>query len=153
MSARAVPAWMGDAATGLGLSALGVVFVVLSLPIPRGEVRSPGPGFMPLVMGVALTILGAASAARAWRARSAAAVPLGNRKVLLCVVALTASALFLQPLGFLPTTALFLAVLFRALGPASWWKALTVAAASAIGLWLLFDRVLGVLLPAGVLPL
>ncbi len=153
MSSRSVPTWAGDAATGLGLAALGVSFVVLSLPIPRGEVRSPGPGFMPLVMGAALTVLGAASAARAWRARSASAVPIGNRKVLLCVVALTASALLLQPLGFLPTMALFLAVLFRALGPAPWWKAVTVAVVAAIGLWFLFDRVLGVLLPPGVLPL
>ncbi len=153
MSSRPVPVWAGDAAMGMALAAVGAAFTVLSAPIPRGEVGNPGPGFFPFVLGLALMGLGMGSAVRAWRARrSAGTVSLGNRKALVCVLAMAASAVAFVPLGFVPTTAVFLAVLFWALGSISWWKAAAVAVVSSALLWVVFDRLLGVLLPAGVLP-
>lgn len=154
MSLRPVPTWAGDAAVGAALAAAGVILAVMSWPIPRGEIGNPGPGFLPLVLGSALVGLGIGCALRALRGRGdAVSVSLGDRKAMVCVLALAGAALAFVPIGFLPTTTVFLATLFYVLGEIPGWKAAAFGAIAAAALWLAFDRALGVNLPAGLLPL
>jgi putative tricarboxylic transport membrane protein len=150
---RAVPAWCGDALIGLAIATGGAVLAVLAWPIPRGEVGNPGPGFLPLVLGLLLIVLGLACAVLAVRAREMTPTALGSNKMLICIVAVGVAALAFIPLGFIVTMTVFLAVLFRALGSIPWWRAALSAAAATVALWLVFDQALGVRLPPGVLPL
>jgi hypothetical protein len=153
MSGRAVARRSGDALTGLALAAGGAVFVVLAWPIPRGAVGNPGPGFLPLVLGLALTVLGGACAVRALREKDTTPVVLADRKAVICLLALAGAALAFIPLGFVPAVALFLAVLFRVLVPMAWWAAAASGLLASAALWLVFDKALGLGLPAGILPL
>lgn len=145
-----LPHWLGDAVVGVALAAGGAVLIGLAWPIPRGEVGNPGPGFLPLVLGLALVGLGVGCAVRAWRGRDAAPVTLADRKAVVCVLALAGAALFFVPVGFVPTMAVFLAVLFGALAAMRWWVAALAGAAASFAVWFCFDRLLGLGLPAGL---
>ena len=154
MSLRVVAGWAGDAVTGLVIALAGAVFAVLAWPMPRGDVGNPGTGFLPFVLGLLLVLLGLACALRALRTRDGqAAVALGGRKTLICILALAGAVLAFIPLGFLPTTAIFLTVLFATLAGISWPRAALSALAASVVLWLVFQTALGLGLPAGVMPL
>lgn len=153
MITRTVASWRGDAALGLVLAAGGTAFSVLAWPIPRGEVGNPGPGFLPLVLGLLLIGLGIGCAVRAVRARETKDVTLADRKAAICVAALIGAALAFVPLGFLPTIAVFLVVLFAVLAGMRWWVAALSGCGASVAVWLVFDRLLGLGLPAGVLPI
>ncbi|MDQ2081535.1 tripartite tricarboxylate transporter TctB family protein [Xanthobacteraceae bacterium Astr-EGSB] len=145
-----IPHWIGDALVGLALAGGGAVLVALSLPIPRGEIGNPGPGFLPLVLGLVLVGLGIGCAVRAWRAHVGAGVVLAERKAVVCVVALFGAALAFVPFGFVPTMAIFLAVLFGVLASMPWWRAALAGGVASIAVWFWFERLLGLSLPAGV---
>ena len=55
-------------------------------------------------------------------------------------------------LAVFPGAAIFLAVMFRVLAGVSWGFAVSTALAGAVGLWLVFDRLLGLGLQAGIMP-
>ncbi|MTW15049.1 hypothetical protein GJ689_02385 [Rhodoplanes serenus] len=152
MTGLSVPRWAGDAAVGLALALGGVALLWLAAPIPRGSVGTPGPGFMPTVLGVALIGLGLACALRAWRERDGTAVTLADRKAAVCLVALAAAALGFIPLGFVPTVALLLAVLFTVLAGKPWWRAALYGLGASLALHGVFQRILGLGLPAGIWP-
>lgn len=145
--------WAGDALIGLTLAVGGAAFAILAWPIPRGDLANPGSGFLPLVLGLLLVVLGIACAVRAWRGRDPAAVTLADKKAVICVAALAGAALGFIPLGFIPTVAAFLAVLFVVLAGFRWWVAILTGACAAVALWFVFDQALGLGLPGGVLPL
>jgi putative tricarboxylic transport membrane protein len=154
VSLRAVPAWAGDALTGTALALAGAVFAALAWPIPQGEVGNPGPGFLPFVLGVMLVVLGLLCAARAFRHRAASAsVTLVTSKAFICLAALAVAAVAFIPLGFLPTVAIFLTIQFRVLAGAGWLYSASTAVVATVALWLFFDRLLGLGLPAGIVPL
>ena len=72
------------------------------------------------------------------------------RKQVLALIAFVAYAYLLEPLGFVASTFLAVAVLGRLLG-ARLWQAAAAGAAIAIVLFVLFDTLLSLPLPAGVL--
>jgi putative tricarboxylic transport membrane protein len=146
-----IPHWVGDALVGLALAGGGAFLVTLSWPIPRGEVGNPGPGFLPLVLGLVLVGLGAGCAMRAWRGRDGTMIILAERKAVVCVVALFGCAFAFVPLGFVPTMAVFLAVLFGVLASMRWWRAALAGGVASIAVWFVFERLLGLGLPVGVL--
>jgi putative tricarboxylic transport membrane protein len=147
-----VGARRGEAGAGLVLAAIGAGLAALSWPLPVGEVGNPGAGFAPLALGLALVLLGLACALRGWRQAEGAAIVLGEPKALICLGALFAAALLWRPAGFLVAGGLLLTVLFAALARLRWWKAVLAALASALVARLVFERLLGVALPAGLLP-
>ena len=65
---------------------------------------------------------------------------------------LVAYALLLRPLGFLPTSALFLIGTIRMLGRRSWVFTLATALGSLLAIYLVFRIVFTVLMPAGIVP-
>lgn len=72
--------------------------------------------------------------------------------VLIFAVFLVLYGVVLRPLGFVPTSALFLVAAIRILAKRSWLWTLTVSIGSLIVIWLIFRIVFSVLMPAGILP-
>lgn len=65
---------------------------------------------------------------------------------------LIAYGILLKPLGFLPTSALFLIASIKLLSRRSWLFTVTVSIGSLIGIYMIFRIVFTVLMPAGVVP-
>ncbi len=72
------------------------------------------------------------------------------RKVGLCIALLLGFALAFEPLGFIPASSLA-GLCFARLYGGRWLPSLGLGAALAVGLYLLFDRLLDVPLPLGIL--
>lgn len=72
--------------------------------------------------------------------------------VLICVLFLVAYGILLRPLGFLPTSALFLAATYKILARRSWLWTLGMTLGSLLAIWLIFRVVFSVLMPAGIFP-
>ncbi|WP_323772408.1 tripartite tricarboxylate transporter TctB family protein [Antarctobacter sp.] len=73
-------------------------------------------------------------------------------RVILFVALLVGYGLLLRPLGFLPTSALFLIVAIKLLAHRGWVWTVTVALLSLLVIWLIFRIVFSVLMPAGIVP-
>jgi putative tricarboxylic transport membrane protein len=114
--------------------------------IPLGTPDDPGPGLLPLALGLLVTALGAAAAlGRAWPAPAA----LDGPRVLAVAAVVLAWALALPHLGFTVATAGALVVLGRALGSASWRRVLAFALLASAGAVALFRGLLALPLPRG----
>lgn len=72
--------------------------------------------------------------------------------VILFAVLLVAYGMLLKPLGFLPTSALFLVLAIKYLAKRSWAWTLGISLSSLFAIWLIFRIVFTVLMPAGVVP-
>lgn len=73
-------------------------------------------------------------------------------RIALIVGMLLAYAVALQPLGFLPTSALFLVLTIKYLSNRSWVFSMTIGLVSLICIYLVFRIVFTVLMPAGIVP-
>lgn len=72
--------------------------------------------------------------------------------VVVVAVLLVVYGVLLKPLGFLPTSALFLIVTIKMLGQRSWGWTLLVSLGSLVLIWVIFRIVFTVLIPAGIVP-
>lgn len=72
--------------------------------------------------------------------------------VLLFVLLLVCYGALLEPLGFLPTSALFLVAAIKVLWRRNWLVTLGVSAFSLLMIWLIFRIIFTVLMPEGVVP-
>ncbi|MDQ7848976.1 MAG: tripartite tricarboxylate transporter TctB family protein [Armatimonadota bacterium] len=140
-------------AVGAAIAGLGVLALLLAGSISVLQVRGdPGPRAVPVAAAV-VVVAGAAGATAADLRR----LPQSERispASLVVALATVACVLFLSRLGFVATTALFLAVVSLYLDRPrrhSLAAHLAVAAGAAAGLWLVFGRLFGVILPAGSL--
>lgn len=143
----------GEAAVAWLFVLLGGWIAFEASRMPAGMAGQPGPGLVPGVIAVVLLVAGAGLAVRAHRLPVVDAGPLviGSPRIWLTVAMLIGCALVLEPLGFLPTAAIFLAVLLRAFGAAGTLACGFAGAAGAIAAWAFFHLLLGVQLPRGVM--
>lgn len=72
--------------------------------------------------------------------------------VVVPIVMILGYALLLRPLGFLPTSALFLFIMVRFLSRRSWGFCLAVALGTVIVIWVIFRLIFAVLMPQGIVP-
>lgn len=72
--------------------------------------------------------------------------------VVVLTLALIAIGFLLEPLGFLPATALFLTGAMKLLSGRSWLRSAAVALGALAVIWLVFRMVFAVLLPEGIVP-
>lgn len=141
----------GEAVLSLAIGALGAVTAVLGARMPLGSLSLPGPGFFPAAVGALLAASGVACAITALARDAAAPVSLGGWKSWTTLLVLVAAALAFEPLGAPLTLALMLAILFRILGGHSLLRAGAYGILASALAYLIFTRLLGVGLPAGVL--
>ena len=125
-----------------------------------GTFNDPGPGLFPMGLGVVLGVLsliilgGGILAARREKQESGAAEALSgkvSKEALYVIGSLVAFGVLLVPLGFLLTTFLVFASLLRLVADRRWSLVLGGAAVLALGSYLIFDILLGVTLPRGIL--
>lgn len=128
--------------------ALGVGVVVVSNDLPAGGLSAdPGPGSMPRIVGIGITLL---SVYLLWRREPHERLPRGEGAVrLLLTLALTlAYILTIRPMGFLTSTAVFLAALMVVIGLRRLVVVIPTAFLMSAGVYVLFRYGLEVPLPA-----
>ena len=72
--------------------------------------------------------------------------------VIVTIAAITAYAVLLKPLGFVPTSFLFLLGLIKLFSARSWGFSISAAAGSVALIYIIFRLVFSVLMPAGIVP-
>lgn len=72
--------------------------------------------------------------------------------VIVLVLMLVGYGILLKPLGFLPTSALFLVAAIKILGQRSWAFTIAVSFFSLVLIWVVFRIVFTVLMPPGIFP-
>ena len=150
----AINAKTGEAALGCTLGIGGIVLAVLASRMPAGSVALPGPGFVPTAIGVLLAIVGAGCAVSAWSERSRPErVGLGGAGAWGALAILAAVAFAFEPIGAPITLALAMTGLARLLGGYGLLRSALFGVLSSAVAWPVFTRLLGVGLPAGLLPL
>ena len=144
----------GEVVVGTVLALGGAVLVALSTGMPKGSVALPGPGFVPAAVGVLLGLAGAGSAVAAWRRPGdGARVSLGGWRVWGSIAILALAAAIFEPVGAPLTLAGAFFVFSLLLGGYGIVRSAVAGIVAAAVSWLVFTKVLGVGLPAGLLPL
>ena len=72
--------------------------------------------------------------------------------VIVTIATITAYAVLLKPLGFVPTSFLFLLGLIKLFSARSWGFSISAAAGSVALIYIIFRLVFSVLMPAGIVP-
>ncbi len=126
-----------------------------ALKLDRGDFNQPGPGFLPLGGAGLLILLSLAYAVSSFRRApdgEESPWPKLNRARL--VVVMTSLALYcavLESAGFILSTFVLMAVLFAVADPERWVAGLVKAALSTAVAYVVFEKLLMVQFPAGLL--
>jgi putative tricarboxylic transport membrane protein len=139
--------------TGVVVLITGSVIACEAHRIPPGIGDDFGPGAFPMALGVIIAICGAGMMAGAvFKPAPAGEVELARWPITCASLLLLFSYTFaLAWLGFLPATAVLVPCLLWLLGMRPGARMLMAAVAIPAAIYLLFDLLLGVQLPAGVL--
>lgn len=134
----------------IALFVLAAFVIWQSAGMPGGTISLPGPGMLPMALGVllALSSLTLLLMSRRPGRGLAEAVVVGNRRIAVTFLALVGAGLLFERLGFLLTGTLFLFVLLRMLSPLGWLGSLVAGFAAALVMNLAFLHGLGVSLPS-----
>jgi hypothetical protein len=138
------------------VGSLGLLWSAWGIDNPFGPNGLSAPRAIPvaatlaMVVAAGLVLLGTARLPLD-RAETLARDILPGRVVIFALF-LLAYGLLLRPLGFLPTSAMFLIAATRLLGRRGWGWTLAVSLGSLMVIWLVFRIVFSVLMPAGVMP-
>ena len=136
---------------------VGTGVIVESIRLHVGTPLMPKPGFFPFLGGFLLIGLSLVLLVQVWLGRGK---PSGQGRQafgevyrpLILIVSLGVYAAVLESLGYVLPTTLIAGVILRVLGVKSWKMISLVSVLLSVGTYLLFDRILGVDLPAGCLP-
>ena len=141
----------GEIIAGLCFLAIGIGFTVGAVKLQIGAPTEPQPGFFPFWDGLILIALSAAFLVQAWGGRvgeSHAFGRLGGPAVV--VLALVLYVAMMETMGYVITTALLSAVVLKVLETKTR-VLILMSLILAVASYLIFDRLLGVTLPLGLL--
>ena len=139
------------------VAALALVFSVMALyesaKLPFGTVHKPGEGFFPFWISAVLFLLGLFLLFQALASRSSTGREGSGRvaKVAALLVVLAAYTFLLEPLGYPFCTFFLVLFMLRVTEPQRWTVALSMAAITAVGSYVVFAIWLSVPLPRGPL--
>ena len=153
MTTRKLP--YGDMLSGLFVTALSIYIVTVSIPWGVYGPAGPGPAFFPLIYGGLMLLLGLALLGRGLLGRAMAARPdtgdaEGRRAALATWLALAASIPAMMVLGFLGGFSLFSLFMVKLIFKKPLLTSVIAAVAITGGLYLLFQVLLDIDLPAGL---
>lgn len=151
----------------VGFLATAVIVLVSAFRIPEGGgYQAVGPRAFPLLVGGGLSVVAAMGVVQAFRPPHGdtaaigpahepddAAEPIAWRPVLILLAALAGYAALLVPVGYWQSTTVFFVVCARVLGSRRLLRHAVIAVLLALATYLLFDRVLGITLPPGLVRL
>lgn len=140
---------------------LGVGAILLAIPVAAaswgfgvGSPKSPGAGFWPLLIVVAMTGLGISLLLHPSPAIASAATQDSRwGRLWIALGAMAFYVITLEPLGFLVATTILLFLQLRWVEGRSWRSSIWIAALTSFIAFVLFRVLLKVPLPAGVVPL
>ena len=130
--------------------AVGLFFVFSGLSLKFGSLESPGPGFLPRILGLILTFSGLFILVKGLIQPTGLAEKIPWKRPALVIGAVFLYGLLLTAIGFLPSTFVLMIILFSLLIPVrrrKWLYIFLSAAASALGAWLVFSVFLRVPFP------
>jgi hypothetical protein len=135
--------------------AIGLAIALYSKKYGLGTLASPGPGFVPFLSGLAITLLALVVFFQQRRKEGKENLKdlWVQRKwptMLMVMGVLVLYTIFLKTLGFLLTTFLLLIFLYRAMEPLSWRKVFFGAIVTALGSYAIFQLWLQAQLPEGI---
>ncbi|MBZ9894372.1 MULTISPECIES: tripartite tricarboxylate transporter TctB family protein [unclassified Mesorhizobium] len=132
-------------------------YLALAVRLPFGRMDRPGAGVFPVFVGIILIIASFAALWEGWRMNSIPSIrfPVGtDLKRVLALVALLFGYFFALPwLGQIVAGAIFCMLLMRVLSDTSWLRIIAYSVTLSLILDLVFERLLAVPLPHGVLGL
>ncbi len=134
----------------------GVTIAVYSGNYGLGTLSSPGPGFVPMISGLAMAGFSLVAFFQQFKGKGKEGLKeLWTRKdwptMLKVMGALVLYAIFLKILGFLVATFLLIAYFFRVIEPMSWAKVIAGAALISCCSYAIFQLWLEAQLPSGIL--
>lgn len=138
---------------------LSVLVILGSIQLELGSLASPGAGLFPLLSGIILGILSllliADPAVKADRSGETETVVWSRetrwKYLIITLFSLIFYALLLNKLGFIPTTFLFMVLLFRAIEPQKWIRCVVSAGLVVLCSWIIFQVWLQSQLPEGII--
>jgi len=141
-----------DAVGSLFLFLLGLGAVIGAIHLKVGSPTEPQPGFFPLLGGLSLIIFSTVIFLTGWIGQGQKKVAFGElgRPALLLVVMIALVAV-LDSVGYVIGTFIASALILRILKVKSWRALLLTSLCLSIGTYILFDKLLGIDLPVGVL--
>jgi hypothetical protein len=141
----------GEIVVGLCFLAIGAGFTVGAVKLQIGGPTEPLPGFFPFLDGIILIVLSAIFLFLAWGGRTGESHAFGNLwSPAIIVLTLVLYVAALETLGYVITTAFLSAVVLRILETKLRLN-VTVSLILSVVSYIIFDRLLGLTLPAGVL--
>ena len=143
-----------DLISSLFFLVCGLLIMAGSLTMPVGRLGEPGPGFLPLFVGIFLALLSAALFIRSLRLKMSAqkAFVLDRKerfKVITTSISLLLYCVALKPLGFVLVTFLLLWFLFKVIGGFNWKMSIAGPVLITLFFYLLFAVWLEVQFPMG----
>jgi len=152
-SKSAIPRAFSDRRGGIFvacmLGAAGAFFAWQALRLDLGGIASPGPGFLPLLLGATLGLCAILIGIDRWRSSEGEPVELGHRDVLITVAALLMIPFIFEPLGAYISLGLFGITMLVLVGRVAVLLAITATSLGLAACWYFFQVLLGVQLPTG----
>ena len=145
-----------EAVAGLAFLGVSIGYLALALPLKRGAVGNPGPGFVPLLIGASLALCSVVFLARHTGARETSRLPdpdppqHGRASVWGIAGCTLAYPFALDSVGFFLSTAAAAMTMLLLLQPRRVAWALATAVVTALVCFLVFPIALGVSFPFGV---
>jgi putative tricarboxylic transport membrane protein len=148
-----------DEASGLFWLVIGGAAMYGAVRLGLGTSGEPGPGFLPFLAGLVVSLLSGVVMLQATlkkgRAGSSSVASLWKgvrlRKLFALGFLLLAYVLVLERLGFVLTSFIILFVIFRFIEGLSWAKTIVFTLVASVGTYALLDRLLNATLPQGFL--
>ncbi len=146
-----------DLISGIFWLAVGGLLSFWSTQYTIGSIVEPGPGFLPLILGILLILLSVIVLAGARKSSSEGKVPSppprggGWKRVSYAVLVLIVTAFFFEKVGYLITFFVLMLLLMIGAGGQSWKRIFLTALCSAAGVYVVFVLLLEQPLPRGLL--
>lgn len=138
------------------LSFFAGAYVVGSFSLPLGDMKSPGAGFYPLLIGFVFLAVGTNLCIRSFSSKNeigGEAFPAGKdlKRVLSIAFVLFVFAIIFKPLGYGVSSGILMVSVLRVLGMQNWFKIIGISLVTSTLSYYFFSSVLGVPLPNGTI--
>jgi putative tricarboxylic transport membrane protein len=140
-----------DVLASLFFGFIGVGVIVGAIKLRIGTATEPQPGFFPFLGGIALILLCIILLFQAWRGRTAAH-PFGElKRPAILILGLVFYVAVMDFLGYVIATVILSALVLFIMDTERWWVLVGVSLFLSLGTFYLFDRLLAMPLPEGLL--
>ncbi len=145
---------ISDRVSSLVFLCTSIFFFVAALRMPFGRLNEPGPGLLPVLLGILMVVTSGALVLQGFfrleRSVSHSLERASVNRMIVFVLGLALYCLLLPVLGFFTVTLLFEIGCMKLFGVTKWRTILSVAIAATLGAYYLFDTLLQIPFPRGV---